>query len=883
MEEGRFLSEKKATEEPEPSLPPLADSPYAVESTTRRERWWFSGGAILDQGPTPASVGFVCTMWLADRGVISDGASYDQEFARTVQADAQRVGGQLPGDENAGAFLWAGVEVLRSRGLVESAYDCPGIDTVVNALLERGPILAGCEWRDSLFVPHNVGGRMVCRLDPDGIPRGRHAVLLNGISLDEDVGGSEGLVRFKNSWGRGWGDNGQAFFRISDLAEIMGDHAILLIPPRARLGPEARQDEANEEAQPQPLMYGPEAIGSDLWTTHDAVGYGSYADAIARGIQHAETRPPLTIGIKAPWGGGKTSLMRMIQQRLEWPQQEAPSSEPPRPIHLVSSKRKDEKEKEGVTNGSVLRALRDDSPTELLLVPQADSGADPGSASEDTRRSRPTVWFNPWMFQTADEVWAGLAHSIITQTTQRMSPVERERFWLALNRKRIDEQAVRRKIYSLIFERVLPAAIGLLATAILGLVLITTDSLRWVGTALAGGSPLAFLGYLALQARSVLSANVAGHLAQLVGPHGAVASFAHNELRGAADALVQQPDYQAHVGSFYLLHTDLERVLDLVATPERPLVVFIDDLDRCSPKTVVQVIEAINLFLAGELKNTIFVIAMEPEIVVAHVEAAYVDLLENIRERAGDGVADTEFGWRFLEKFIQLPLTLPGIDPTGMTTFFESLFPVDASPPDTAATPTPPPPLVTAPLSPVGEAVTGGVVPPPSVSAESRDAFRRRVDTRLLRDSAEIRGLMVYATKYLDPPNPREIKRFVNLFRFFVMIHTERIIAGLPTAETIDQLTKLALVGTRWPSLVVPLMSTASPDTDRSVLQLLEQTPRSKPASQRSPDDDRLQLQREALAECDLAEATLAKLLDESMVDFLAAPPLVGHVARFYL
>ncbi|MFC7643536.1 P-loop NTPase fold protein [Streptosporangium lutulentum] len=47
----------------------------------------------------------------------------------------------------------------------------------------------------------------------------------------------------------------------------------------------------------------------------------------------------------------------------------------------------------------------------------------------------------------------------------------------------------------------------------------------------------------------------------------------------------------------------MRQVLDLVATEERPLVVFVDDLDRCSPGTVAQVIEAINLFLAASSRT----------------------------------------------------------------------------------------------------------------------------------------------------------------------------------------------------------------------------------------------------------------------------------------
>jgi predicted KAP-like P-loop ATPase len=100
-------------------------------------------------------------------------------------------------------------------------------------------------------------------------------------------------------------------------------------------------------------------------------------------------------------------------------------------------------------------------------------------------------------------------------------------------------------------------------------------------------------------------------------------------------------------------------VLDLLATPERPVVVFVDDLDRCSSSTVTQVIEGINLFLAGGFPNCIFIIAMEPDLVAAHINTSYKDVIQAL---SNDGQrADGSLGWRFLEKMVQLPLSVPHV------------------------------------------------------------------------------------------------------------------------------------------------------------------------------------------------------------------------------
>jgi len=61
----------------------------------------------------------------------------------------------------------------------------------------------------------------------------------------------------------------------------------------------------------------PTYITSDIWTTSDTLGYRRYAYALARFLGNDKTVAPISISIQAPWGGGKTSLMRMIRDMLD--------------------------------------------------------------------------------------------------------------------------------------------------------------------------------------------------------------------------------------------------------------------------------------------------------------------------------------------------------------------------------------------------------------------------------------------------------------------------------------------------------------------------------------------------------------------------------------
>jgi len=369
-------------------------------------------------------IGFTWVHWLADRGVQLRDGRLDEGYAQALYREARRDMGQ-PEDVDEGAFVGNGARVLQSRGLVEQCYSCADASQLLGALLERGPVVAGVNWFSSFDNPRQIDGWTLCRKDPDARVRGGHCVLLNGVTLDTTIDGVTGFVRFKNSWGRDWGDRGHALISIDDLttaALIVGGEVLLPIPSAMALQRDLRQDVAAEEPAygPSAVHYEQEAIGGDSWTTRDTVGATPYANAIARGIQHPMTKPPLTIGIKGRWGAGKTSLMRMIRDRLEWPGQNGPSDRL-RSIHLTEETVKglavskngapqEAKDLREVTNYAALRKVKSydvgaerSSPDRRRQKLEAELGAaDAAAAPEDKDRWRPTVWSNPWMYQTGE-------------------------------------------------------------------------------------------------------------------------------------------------------------------------------------------------------------------------------------------------------------------------------------------------------------------------------------------------------------------------------------------------------------------------------------------------------------------------------------------------
>ncbi len=82
------------------------------------------------------------------------------------------------------------------------------------------------------------------------------------------------------------------------------------------------------------------------------------------------------------------------------------------------------------------------------------------------------------------------------------------------------------------------------------------------------------------------------------------------------------------------------------------LVIFIDDLDRCSPRKVVEAFSGIKLFL--DRPGCVFVLAMDQERVESAIRLAYADRTDTEQTYEAD---------KFLDKVIDVSFTLPPLKP----------------------------------------------------------------------------------------------------------------------------------------------------------------------------------------------------------------------------
>jgi hypothetical protein len=554
-------------------------------------------------------------------------------------------------------------------------------------------------------------------------------------------------------------------------------------------------------------------IASDSWTVEDSLGHREYARALYRFLTDEKTEAPLAVSIQAPWGGGKTSLMRMVQQELdpqalaktESARNKSSASAANLPESVRPGQLKPELGADSLKIGGVLNEIRtwkqSGTPGTKVANPTV-----PRSVAPEGERVEPhciTVWFNAWKYQNTEQVWAGLADSILRQVTERMKVAQRQRFWLQLQLGRIDADKIQQRVYSKIISGWWRAA------------------RLWIFTALGAVSVATLTPVKHLQIAGV------GDIGGVVGSAAAIALAVAKSLQlyfqkrdevekepaelTLGDYL-QIPDYRSKVGFIHDVAEDLRRAIKAIPPELLPIVVFIDDLDRCSPQKVAEVTEGINLFLAGEFPDCLFIFGMDAEIVAAALQKAHSDVIHELPAYA----SGIPVGWRFMDKFVQLPFVIPPPEPKDVERYVNSLLNKDG---------------VVPPLPPnVKEGIAEALKPQPAGEAEKLAAHveqqldNQNLDPAQIREArsgveqarrlAQIDAEIVNASRdnqivsdfvlKVAPDlysNPRDLKRFLNTFRLHDFLRIARLGRGLeaPSRSLIADWIRLSL---RWPQVV---------------------------------------------------------------------------------
>jgi hypothetical protein len=500
---------------------------------------------------------------------------------------------------------------------------------------------------------------------------------------------------------------------------------------------------------------------SDAYTTKDTLGYSVYADALADFSAHPETLPPLAIGITAAWGMGKTSLMRQIEERFK----------------QVRERRSQEGE--------------------------------PAEGDPDVRVPFRTVWVDVWRYENSASLWASLAEEVYQQTARQMAWWERQKFRMALDTDWGDNWP-KDSVLGMknILQRRAKKAIGLgFFSFIIPLVAILATGLDdWLAEQLSGVA--AFVGLTGAIAATVTAVTLTGL--------GALRDTLTREIKRFASP----PDNSEQVAYSKKSEDQIHRLVKILSRPEEGirLAVFVDDLDRCSPDRVVDVVESINLlFSQSEGAGAVFFVGLDVDMVAASIDVAFEDTVKELRARGNQ--AGNDFGYRFLQKILQMTFMIPPPLPHRVQTFLDSLLGAEAG----GAEPEVPPHFASNNITPADrieaesavqavrvQGTIGGVQSvaqraevnlSPGASEVMREEVAQVTLSLLRTDSPDVQKAVRSAVAFLEP-RPRNYKRFLNAFRLHVIIASRA--EHRPGAEpaSLAHLAKWTALQLRWPVIL---------------------------------------------------------------------------------
>jgi hypothetical protein len=282
------------------------------------------------------------------------------------------------------------------------------------------------------------------------------------------------------------------------------------------------------------------------------------------------------------------------------------------------------------------------------------------------------VWFNAWKYDQEDNLWSALIQTILDQT--RVSGKWYRRIWVKLKiwLNNIDVSAGSIQVVKslvLILLRILLLAFS--AVVVFGWASTEIQaSLNQLFANWFSNYP-AFLAFLQSRIVQAIAAFIAFMATK---PHDFVKLF-EPRLRIDFSKFRRKSSYRAHIAFLDKFREEFKGIIKL-AGGSKPVVVIIDDLDRCLPEKAIQVLEAIKLFL--DVEGCIFLLAVDRDILEKAIAVKYKDMLAIAKSvDAKPNQLAALLGENYFEKIVQLPITLPPLSISQINDFVIRLYPDD--------------------------------------------------------------------------------------------------------------------------------------------------------------------------------------------------------------
>jgi peptidoglycan hydrolase-like protein with peptidoglycan-binding domain len=554
---------------------------------------------------------------------------------------------------------------------------------------------------------------------------------------------------------------------------------------------------------------------SDQATLQDLLGFKPLVQALHALMNDKRTKLPLAIGVTAPWGGGKSSLMRQLEDLLTHP---------------------------------------------------------PPEAADDAPRWY-TVWFDAWKYGKSERLWAALAKAIYEQAQRDMPKRKRAQFRRRVERKRqgllpflirgLGPAVVAggAGLYALAANA--PEAGGPLLTGSLAAFIASTGRYwgalsqpfkRAIDSYSSSPSVPDQLGFTP-EADAAVTKMIEVLLAQEIAPKdldeeaiGKLPPFQRPWIRRQqrlrskrAEAGTAWLRLRRHVAEAWARVRRFWAPERKPWKPQNSLAFFVDDLDRCAPDQVVEVVNAINqIFNSVNGRRCVFVLGMDRDVVAASIEVVYRDTIATLAGHHSE--LRTGFGLQFLAKLVQLSVAIPRPGDEVLKRYLGTLHDLTADgqvpstdPPEALVRaaedlidlqrPDGPGQVSTVQRKLMADTNLGRRLPgrasTTDIQAAVQEAARRSRAKRLTTDSPDVRLAQEYAVPFLGG-NPRQVKRFDNAFRLQLHVASNSDPNLEFTQDQLDVMAKWCAIRLRWPELAVAI------DAHEGLLPALEKHANSK-------------------------------------------------------
>jgi KAP family P-loop domain len=546
----------------------------------------------------------------------------------------------------------------------------------------------------------------------------------------------------------------------------------------------------------QGFRYVDSGLAGDRPAERDDLQVARYAEGFARLIHHPQTQP-ITIAVHGPWGKGKSSFLRFVDDALvTWSPANRAAWEPGTKSGLSQrgqtpaaglsaldqmaadlDRRMAEDAAQGLFGNEILPTPGQipSAANQRLIAERQGLVTERGEMWDAMRRLAESdviaAWFDAWQYEDSKQIWAGLASSV-SRRLERAMPWHRRawaRVWYTL----------RNRLPELVLSVLLPAATAVLLAVVIGA----------LGAKPSGaGNDLTFSGILS---KTALPVGVVALLVLVWRLYKVVQPVSVRVLQ-----YTRLPDYRDQMGYQHQVLDDIKFISGQARKPrwgrneKQPrVIIFIDNLDRCGEDKIMEMLQAINLIL-GESDFFVF-LGIDTEMIYRAIKAHY-------KAQAGQPVSD-DFARSYLRKIIQLNFYLPPTAPAQRDAFVGSLFSAAAR--------------AQADRDAGGDQIlladdaqgpTGEVAFP-----YDRTSLRRPIEVQWKEVEDTPEEVVAFRTfqEFLDD-NPRDVKRMVNLHRLLkIMLQRQN---AQPRPERARKLVKWLVFCERWPALAQPVLQYAA-------------------------------------------------------------------------